>query len=147
MLPKLLGSCLLMPQQHTPTSFFAAKPPPKKSYFPCNKPGPAQVGAISKAQNSKRTSKFQSILFYSTKFFFEKSLTTPKKFERGDPLGFSIPSLSQNPEKLKGDPLGKFFFRKKVSQCRKKLKGGPFGLVRHCMLCGKLFGSVPWANR
>ena len=26
-----------------------------------NKPGPAQVGAISKAQNSKRTSKCQSI--------------------------------------------------------------------------------------
>ena len=25
---------------------------------------------------------------------------------------------------MKGEPLGKFFFRKKVSQCRKKLKGG-----------------------
>ena len=41
----------------------------------CNKPGPAQVGAISKAQNSKKTSKCQ-VLFYSTrksKYFEKKS--------------------------------------------------------------------------
>ena len=30
-----------------------------ESYYHYNKPGPAQVGAISKAQNSKRTSKSQ----------------------------------------------------------------------------------------
>ena len=53
-------------------------------------------------------------------------------------------------KKLKGGPFGifqhpfcrillwrKFFFRKKVSQCRKKLKGGPFGLARYGMLRGK----------
>ena len=75
-------------------------------------------------KNSKRTSKFQSILFYSTKTFFEKSLTTPKKIERGTLWDISIPSLSQNPKKMKGGPFGKFFFPKKVSQCQKKLKGG-----------------------
>ena len=34
------------------------------------------------------------------------------------------------------------FFSKKVSQCQKKLKGGPFSLARYCMLrrkTGKLF--------
>ena len=56
--------------------------------------------------------------------FFEKSLTTPKKIERGILWDFSIPSLSQNPKKLKGDPLGKILFRKKVSQCRKKTERG-----------------------
>ena len=85
-------------------------------------------------KNSKRTSKSQftvlenrkskSILFYSTKFF-EKSLTTPKKIEKGDPLGFfSIPSLSQNPKKIEGGtPLGNFF-PKKSRNAEKKLKGG-----------------------
>ena len=34
--------------------------------------------------------------------------------------------------------MGKiFFFEKKVSQCRKKMKGGPFGLARYGMLRGK----------
>ena len=31
----------------------------------------------------------------------------------------------------------KKIFWKKVSQCRKKLKGGPFGLARYGMLSGK----------
>ena len=30
-----------------------------------------------------------------------------------------------------------FFHEEKVSQCRKKLKRGPFSLVRYCMLRGK----------
>ena len=46
-----------------------------------NKPGPAQVCAISKAQNSKRTSKCQNIGEFGTfyEFFLKKSLTIPKK--------------------------------------------------------------------
>ena len=36
---------------------------------------------------------------------------------------------------------------KKSHSAEKKSKGGPFGLVRYCMLRGKHFGSVPWANR
>ena len=71
----------------------------------------------------------------------------PKKTEREDPLGFSTSILLQNSKKLKGDPFVGNFFLKKVAQCRKNLKGGPFGLVRYCMLRGKPFGSVPWANR
>ena len=37
---------------------------------------------------------------------------------------FSTSILSQNIKKMQGDPLGKFFFEKKVSQCRKKMKAG-----------------------
>ena len=46
----------------------------------------------------------------------------PKKTER-DALGFSNIILSQNSKKMKGDPLRKKLSRK-VSQCRKQLKGG-----------------------
>ena len=35
-----------------------------------------------------------------------------------------------------------FFSEKNVSQLRKKLKGGPFSLVRYCILRG----AVPWAT-
>ena len=58
----------------------------------------------------------------------------PKKTERGTLWDFSTSILSQNSKKLKGDPLEKYFFPKKVSQCQKKLKGG---LARYGMLCGK----------
>ena len=50
---------------------------------------------------------------------------------------FSTSILSQNIKKMQGDPLGKFFFEKKVSQCRKKMEAGPFGLARYGMLRGK----------
>ena len=43
--------------------------------------------------------------------------------------------------------MGNFFSEKKSRNAEKNWKGGPFGLVRHCMLCGKLFGSVPCAHR
>ena len=53
-----------------------------------NKPGLAQVGAISKAQNSKRTSKCEGIFF----------LQHPKKnFETN--RDFSTSTLSQNSKK------------------------------------------------
>ena len=56
----------------------------------------------------------------------------PKKTERGDSLGFfNIHSVAKH-QKNAGETLwGKIFFRKKVSQCRKKLKGGPFSLARY----------------
>ena len=106
-----------------------------------NKPGPAQVGAISKAQCSKRTPKFQSIGELGNLFrliFFEKSLTMPKKTEREDPLGFfNIHSVAKLQNNERGTlSLGLFF---KVAQCQKNLKGGPFGLVRYCLLQGKPF--------
>ena len=44
-----------------------------------------------------------------------------------------------NAKKIEGATLwGNFFSGKKVSQCRKKLKGGPFRLARHGMLRGKI---------
>ena len=48
----------------------------------------------------------------------------PKKTERGDPLGFfNIHSVAKH-QKNAGGAFGEIFFRKKVSQCRKKMKGG-----------------------
>ena len=52
-------------------------------------------------KNSKRTSKCQSI------------------GELGTLWDFSTSILSENIEKLKGEPFGEFFFREKVSQSRK----------------------------
>ena len=50
------------------------------------------------------------------KTFWKKSLTMPKKTERGDPLGFSnIHSVAK----------------------QQKIEGGPFGLARYGMLRGK----------
>ena len=61
----------------------------------------------------------------------------PKKL-KGEPLGFfSIHSVAKH-QKMEGGPFGEFFFQKK-SQCRKKLKRGPFSLFRYCMLRGKTF--------
>ena len=49
--------------------------------------------------------------------------------------------LTKNPNDrtgaLKGGPFGEIFLWEKVSQCRKKLKGGPFSFARYCMLRGK----------
>ena len=54
---------------------------------------------------------------------------------------------SQRRKKIERRTLWGKFFPKKSRNAEKNWKGGPFGLVRHCMLCGILFGSVPWANR
>ena len=53
----------------------------------------------------------------------------PKKTERGDPLGFfNIHSVAKH-EKIEENK--NFHFREKISQCRKKLKGGPFEVFQH----------------
>ena len=57
-------------------------------------------------------------------FNFGKNLTLPKKLKGGTLWDFSTSFLSQNSKtNWRGDTLRKFF--EKVSQCRKKLKGGP----------------------
>ena len=71
-----------------------------------NKLGPAQVGAVSKAQNSKRTSTFQSIdelrTFYEKKIYEKLShnVSQGQKTEREDLLGFcnmhSVAKLQKN---------------------------------------------------
>ena len=66
-----------------------------------NKPGLAQVGAISKLKNSKRTSKCQSIgefgTFYEKQFL--KSLTMPKKLKGRTLWDFPTSILLQNYKK------------------------------------------------
>ena len=52
-------------------------------------------------------------------FYFRKKISIPKKTERGSLWDFSTSILSQNSKKMKGDPLGKNPFQKKVSECRK----------------------------
>ena len=66
---------------------------------------------------------------------FEKKSLNAEKTERLTLWGFSTSILSQNSENIEEDPK---FSRKKVSQCQ-KTEGGPFGLVRYCMLRGKTF--------
>ena len=70
--------------------------------------------------------------------FGKKSHNAEKKLKGGTLWDFLTSILSQNIKKMQGGPFGeKFFFRKKVSQCRKKSKGEVFGLARYGMLRGK----------
>ena len=57
-------------------------------------------------------------------YFRKKNLTVPKKTERGDPLGFSKIHSVGKQQNIEGGTFAEIFFQKKVSQCRKKLKGG-----------------------
>ena len=55
---------------------------------------------------------------------------------------FQHPFWRKTVKKLKGGPFGEIVLQKKVSQCRKHWKGGPFGLARYGMLrrkTGKTF--------
>ena len=71
--------------------------------------------------------------------FLKKSLTMPKKTEREDPLGFfNIHSVAKLQKIEEGAFRGKKTFEKSPT-VPKNLKGGPFGLVRYCMLRGKPF--------
>ena len=78
-------------------------------------------------QGSKIAKGHQSFkVFSSTALkFFLKSLTTPKKIERGDPSGFFYTqSVAKPKKKLKGGPFGEIFFSEKSLAMPKKLKGG-----------------------
>ena len=103
--------------------------------------GPLKSAPYLRLKNSKRTSKCRSSGEFGT--FYEKILKrshNAKKTESGDPLGFfnihSVATLS----KIEGGPFGgKKFPKKSRTVPKKNLKGGPFGLVRYCMLRGKPF--------
>ena len=75
-------------------------------------------------------------------FIFEKNLTMPKKLKEG--TLFSIHSVAKQQKNWRGT-LWEKIFPKKVSQCRKKMKGGPFGLARYGMLRGKT-GKTFWVQ-
>ena len=91
-----------------------------------NKPLPAQIGAISKAQKQQKDFQ-ESILQYSK---IEKAKNGPSgapgpvsaspwRAKRG-----TLPKLSTFLSQLKGGPFGeKTNFRKKVSQCQKTERG------------------------
>ena len=71
---------------------------------------------------------------FGEKKILEKKVSQCRKIERV-PLGFfNIHSVAKH-QKIEG--WKNFYFRKKISQCRKKLKGGPFGLAWYGMLRGK----------
>ena len=58
------------------------------------------------------------------KKIWKKSLTMPNKNGKGGPFGgFQHPFCRKTAKKIEGGTLWGFFFGKKVSQCRKKLKG------------------------
>ena len=62
----------------------------------------------------------------------------PKKTERGGPFGiFQHPFCRKTSKNAGGTLWGKKNSKKNVLQCRKKLKGGPFGVARYGMLRGK----------
>ena len=73
------------------------------------------------------------------KFLFSEKSHNAEKLKGGTLWGFPTSILTQNSKKIEGGTLWGKKFRKKVSQCRKKLKGGPFGLARYGMLRAKTF--------
>ena len=106
-----------------------------------NKPGTAQVGAISKAQKLQKLNgigasvgtlrDFSSILSQWMErgtlwwFFFWKILTMPKKLKEGTLWDFATSICRKTQKKLKEGQFGENFFSiKKVSQCRKKTEKG-----------------------
>ena len=83
-----------------------------------NKPGTAQVGAISKAQ------KIEGGAFWRQKNFAKKSHSA-EKIRKGDPsLSSGSVGYVKKSKKPKGDPLVTKKFFEKAAQCRKKLEGG-----------------------
>ena len=63
-----------------------------------------------------------------------------KKYKMGTLLDLLTYIPLQNNKKPKGGPFGTLKnFRKKVAQCQKNQKGGPFSLGRFCRLHYKVF--------
>ena len=90
-----------------------------------NKPGTAQVGAISKGQKQQKDFKVSK---YSLLRYRKNPKVEPNWHTRGDTLRFFIHSVA-NQKKLKEG----HFWRKKIGKSPtmpKKLKGGPFGIFQ-----------------
>ena len=80
------------------------------------------------------------------KNIFGKKSHNAEKTERRDPLGFfNIHSVAKY-EKIEEK---NFYFREKISQCRKKLKGGPFGIFQHpfCRKTSKKCRGALWGKK
>ena len=98
-----------------------------------NKPGPAQVGAISRAQKYQKD--FQVSIYSTQKSKKQKhgpigapgpASASPWRAKKG-----TLPKLSTSLSQLKGTLWRKNNFSKKKSHNAKKLKGGPFGVFQH----------------
>ena len=63
----------------------------------------------------------------------------PKKLESGTLREFATSILIAKLLKIEGGPFGGKHFEQKSHSAEKNLKGGPFGLVRYCMLRRKHF--------
>ena len=75
-------------------------------------------------KNSKRTSKYQRILFYRPqKNFLKKCLTRTKKLKGGTLWDFSSSILLQNSKNMKGNLLGNFFSQKGLATPKKTERG------------------------
>ena len=118
----------------------------RKRYFTLNKPGTAQVGAISKGQKQQKDFKVSK---YSLLRYRKNPKVEPNWRTRGDTLKFFIHSVANHqkneggallvkknflkesltmPKKLKGGTLWDFS-TSVLSENSKKLKGGPFGEI------------------
>ena len=84
------------------------------------KPERPKLASYLRLKNSKRTSKCQSILFYST----QKLKSWTELAHQGGTLRFFIHSVANHQKKLKG-PFGEKNW-KTVPQCWKKIKRGTF---------------------
>ena len=58
----------------------------------------------------------------------------PKQTERVDPLGIFQHFCRKTSKQLKGGSFGEEELSKKIPECQKYWKGGPFSLDRYCML-------------
>ena len=83
---------------------------PKSAPYQC------QVFSFTVLENQK----FFEKITYSKKWTWRAKVSQCRKTERGTLWDFLTSILSQNIKKMQGDPSGKIFFEKKVSQCQKK---------------------------
>ena len=119
-------------------SIYSTRKSKSQKNGPSGAPGPASTSPWrAKRGTLPKLSTFLSQLKgdpLEKKQIFEKMSHNPEKVKGGTFGIFQHLFCRKTAKKIRGGPFGKIFFRKKVSQCRKKLKGG---LARYGMLCGK----------
>ena len=111
-----------------------------------NKPGTAQVGAISKAQKQQKDFKVSK---YSLLRYRKNPKVEPNWRTRGDTLRFFIHSVANQKKLKEGHFWWENFFWKNVSQCRKNWKGGhPLDFSTSVLSenSKKIEGGTLWGN-
>ena len=103
---------------------------------------------VAATQNKTRRERLKSALYLrlrksKTLFLKKTNIHSVAKYH---PLRFfNIHSVAKH-EKIKEK---NFYFREKISQCRKKLKGGPFGIFQHpfCRKTSKKMQRGPFGEK